>query len=309
MPTPLASGAETESTTTITNAEGDFGLPTFALRATPPRERGGQVGRLVVLAAQAGGKTVIRRLHSEGTLKAMRVHYLDPALPAMAFLTIASPGGGVLQGDRLGVDISVEEGGQLHVGTTSATRIYAMPQGRAEAITRFTVGPGAYAEFVPDPFIPYAGSRFTGRTAHVVAEDGVLVVTEVVGAGRQARGERLAYDSFNSDIEVRRPDGRLLFRDTTRLRPSFSGLMDAWCAMGSLHVIASGLDSSVFDSAMTRCEEMGLSAGCSELPNQSGRWFRVLAPDAASAQDAVRLAWAAARMQLLGFSPPTPRRY
>jgi urease accessory protein len=298
-----------ESTTTITNPEGDFGLPTVALSAIPPRERGGQVGRLVVSAARVGGKTVLRSLHSEGTLKAMRVHYLDPALPAMAFLTIASPGGGVLQGDRLCVDISVEEGGQLHIGTTSATRIYAMPRGRAEAITRFTVGTGAYAEFVPDPFIPYAGSQFTGHAAHVVAEGGVLLVAEVVGPGRQARGERLAYDSFDSDAEVRRPNGRLLFRDTTRLRPPFPGLMGAWCAMGSLHVIASGLDASVFDSAMTRCEEMGLSAGCSELPNQAGRWFRVLAPDAAAAQDAVRLAWAAARTQILGFSPPISRRY
>jgi hypothetical protein len=101
-----------------------------------------------------------------------------------------------------------------------------------------------------------------------------------------------------------------LFRDTTRLRPAdFPGLLGAWCAMGSLYVIANGLEGSVFDSTMTRCEEIGLSAGCSELPNQAGRWFRVLAPDAASAQDAVRLAWAAARTQILGFAPPIPRRY
>jgi urease accessory protein len=188
-----------------------------------------------------------------------------------------------------------------------------MPREQASAKTCFSVARGAYGEFVPDPFIPYAGSRFTARARHVVAEGGALLLAEVVGPGRQARGERLAYDFFNSETEVRRPDGRLLFTDTTRLRPadglSSPGLLGAWCAMGSLYAIASGLDASVFDSAMALCSETGLLAGCSELPNGAGTWFRVLAPDAPSAHDAVRLAWAAARKQMLGFAPPTSRRY
>jgi urease accessory protein len=272
-----------------------------------------KLGRLTAVAGPAGGRTVLRSLHSEGTLKAMRAHHLDPMLPAMAFLTISSPGGGVLQGDRLEIDISIEEGGQLHVGTTSATRIYGMPSGAAEARTNFNVARGAYGEYVPDPFIPYAGSRFTGRARHVVAEGGALILAEVVGPGRQARGESLAYDFFNSDTEVRRPDGSLLFRDTTRLCPTDQlaslGLLGEWQAVGTLYAIASGVDASVFDSTMARCEEIGVLAGCSELPNAAGMWFRVMAPDAPSANDAVRAAWAAARLQILGFAPPASRRY
>ena len=272
-----------------------------------------KLGRLMAVAAPARGRTVLRSLHSEGTLKAMRAHYLDPALPAMAFLTIASPGGGVLQGDRLEIDISIEEGAQLHVGTTSATRIYGMPNGAAEAKTHFNVAHGAYGEYLPDPFIPYAGSRFTGHARHVVAEGGALLLAEVVGPGRQARGESLAYDFFNSDTEVRRPDGNLLFRDSTRLSPTDGltslGLLGSCRAIGTLYAIASGLDASAFDSTIARCEEIGLLAGCSELPNGAGIWFRVMALDAPSAHDAVKAAWAAARMQVLGFVPPDSRRY
>jgi urease accessory protein len=272
-----------------------------------------KIGRLAVVAGPVGGRTVLRSLHSEGTLKAMRVHYLDPALPAMAFLTIASPGGGVLQGDRLEIDISIEAGGQLHAGTTSSTRIYAMPRGQAEASTSFSVARGAYAEFVPDPFIPYAGSRFAGRAQHVVAEGGALLLAEVVGPGRQARGESLAYDFFQSETEVRRPDGTLLFRETTRLCPADDltspGLLAGWRAIGTLYAISDGLDASVFDPTLARCEGLGLLAGCSELPNEAGCWFRVLAPDAPAAHDAVKDAWAAARVQTLGFGPPAPRRY
>jgi urease accessory protein UreH len=147
----------------------------------------------------------------------------------------------------------------------------------------------------------------------VVAEGGALLVAEVVGPGRQARGERLAYDFFNSETEVRRPDGSLLFRDSTRLCPadglSSPGLLGGSGAIGSLYAIAGALDASVFDSTLKRCEEMGLVAGCSELPNGAGHWFRVLASDAPTAFDAVRAAWTAARIQILGFGPPVSRRY
>jgi urease accessory protein len=276
-------------------------------------EATGKVGCVSAVAAPAGGRTVLRSLRSEGTLKAMRLHYLDPAVPGMAFLTIASPGGGVLQGDRLEIQISVESGGQLHVGTTSATRLYAMPGGQAEADTRVDVAAGGYAEFVPDAFIPYAGSRYVARSRHTVAEGGALLLMEVVGPGRQARGESLAYDLFKTDSEVRRPDGRLLFRDTTCLSPAEGlgspGLLGRWRALGVLYAIAEGLDASVFDAAMDSLEHFDLHAGCSELPNQAGVWFRVMAADAPSAQAAVMAAWTAARLRLLGSPPPVSRRY
>lgn len=212
-------------------------------------EATGKVGCVSAVAAPLVGRTVLRSLRSEGTLKAMRLHYLDPAVPGMAFLTIASPGGGVLQGDRLEIQISVESGAQLHVGTTSATRLYAMPGGQAEADTRVDVAVGGYAELVPDAFIPYAGSRYVARSRHTVAEGGALLLMEVVGPGRQERGESLAYDLFKTDSEVRRPDGRLLFRDTTCLSPAEGlgspGLLGRWRALGVLYAIAEGDRKSV----------------------------------------------------------------
>lgn len=280
--------------------------------ATAP-EAAGRVGRLTAVAGPLSGRTVLHSLYSEGTLKAMRVHHLDAAVPGMAYLTIASPGGGVLQGDRLEVDVAVEPGAQLSVGTTSATRVYAMPRGGAEAITNFMVAPGAYAEFVPDPFIPFAGSSYRGRSRHVVAETGVLLAAEVVGPGRQARGESLAYQEFRSETEVRRPDGTVLFRDSTRLCPAQDlaspGLLGGWRACGVLYAIAGGLDASVFDEALAECAGWNVSAGCSDLPNQAGAWYRVMADDAPTAQAAITAAWRAARRHVLGCDPPASRRY
>jgi urease accessory protein len=285
---------------------------TTTATVTPP-ELAGRVGRLTAVAGQVAGRTVLRSLYSEGTLKAMRVHHLDAEVPGMAHLTIASPGGGVLQGDRLELEIAVEPGAQLSVGTTSATRVYAMPRGGAEARTNVVVSPGAYLELVPDPFIPFAGSRYSARSCHVVGETGALLAAEVVGPGRQGRGESLAYEWFNSETEVRRPDGTLLFRDSTRLcpaqNPASPGLLGSRCALGVLYAVAGGLDASVFDDALAQTGDWKVICGCRELPNGAGAWYRVLADDAPTAQAAVGAAWRAARRHLLGCDPPASRRY
>jgi urease accessory protein len=166
---------------------------------------------------------------------------------------------------------------------------------------------------VPDPFIPYSGSRYLGRSRHVVAEGGALLVAEVVGPGRQARGENLAYDLFQSETEVRRPDGTTLFRDSTRLCPAedlaSQGLLGPWLALGTLYVVAEGLDASVFETAMAACIGGRLTAGCSDLPNGAGAWFRVLAAEGPATHGAVKEAWTAARRRLLGAAPPPSRRY
>src|SRR3989442_2509391 len=54
---------------------------------------------------------------------------------------------------------------------------------------------------------------------------------------------------------IRRPPRSTLFPYTTLFRSA----------------VAEGLDASVFDQALASCEGEGLSAGCSELPNQALR--------------------------------------
>ncbi len=90
---------------------------------------------------------------------------------------------------------------------------------------------------------------------------------------------------------------------------SSGGRSSAVVALGVLYAIAEGLDTSVFDATMEGLEPLDLHAGCSELPNQAGVWFRVMAADAPSAQAAVMAAWTATRLRLLGSPPPVSRRY
>jgi urease accessory protein len=275
------------------------------------RATGRTTGLARLLATPAGGRTRLIRAHSEGQLRVLRTHWIDQALPDLATVLLANPGGGILQGDRLVLEVQTVAGARLSIQTTSAARVYAMRAGAAGLRVAFEVAENAYLEYLPDPLIPYAGARVVAEATHVVHEDGVLVVGEVVAPGRAARGERLRYESVESILEVRRPGGRLLVRDRLELRPAEGrlhfGLMGSYEALGTLFVIKKGFDWRGLEAELdTGCDA---HAGWSELPSGAGAWFKVLARDSGSASTAVRAAWSAARRRLLGAGPPPARRY
>jgi urease accessory protein len=272
----------------------------------------GQDGLLVVRAQRIGGRTRLADVLARPPLQVMRAAYTEPDRPDLAAITICSPAGGVLQGDRLRLEIRVEAGARLRLETQSATRIYAAPDLGATAEITLRVGAGGVLEYVPDPLIPYAGASYRQESLWEVDEAATLIVGEVVAAGREARGERAAYRQIETEIEARRPDGGVLFRDACRLVPEVTGglrLLGGATALGSLFVVSSGFVASAFNSLNEHPTVAGCQAGWSDLPSGAGAWFKVLAPDSASAAAAVRAAWESARRSLLGSGLPPARRF
>jgi urease accessory protein len=271
-------------------------------------------GRLDLVAARVGDRTRLTDLRWAPPLQALRAHHLDPALPDMAFVIVASPCGGVLQGDRLALSARVEAGARLHLDTSSATRLYRMPDRDARSDVRLEVGADACLELVPDPYLPYAGARFAQETRATVHPRGILLLSEVVAGGRAAGGETLRYARFESLVEARRPDGTLLFRDATCLEPAtgnpeMPGLLGpARPVLGTLHVVAAGFGADMLAAALEPVPP-GAYCGASALPNGAGAWMRVLAPDVAIAASLIDAGWRAARMTLLGAAAPRSRRY
>jgi urease accessory protein len=238
----------------------------------------------------------------------MRAAYTEPALPDLAAVTICSPAGGILQGDRLHTEIRVGAGARLRLETQSATRIYGMPDAAATAEIVFKLDAGAFLENVPDPLIPYATASYRQQSTWEVEESATLIVGEVVAAGREARGERAAYRRIETGVEARRPDGRVLFRDACRLVPSDLGLLKDATAIGSLFVVSGNFKASAFDELREHPAISAGRAGWSDLPSGVGAWFKVLAADMESAAAAIRTAWASARLALIGHGLPPARR-
>jgi urease accessory protein len=265
-------------------------------------------GRLLLQAERVAGRTRLTAVEARPPLQVMAAHDIDPQVPDLATLTVVSPSGGVLQGDRLEIDVAVGPGARLAVGTQSSTRVYRAPDAQATVDIRLTAAAGSYAEYLPDPWIPYSGSRLTTSTRCVVDPSATLLVCEAVVAGRLARGERFALDSFESFVTVARPDREPFVRDSLRIEPSepppATGRFGSALAVATLLVVGPGIQPQLVREAISPSVGLGVSS----LPDAAGAWLRILGPDARSVTAAVHAVRAAARTSVLGHPPTGDRR-
>ena len=286
-------------------------MPDSAVLAHAPTEPGSE-GSLHLVVERVAGRTRIAELECSGPVQVLRCQYLDFSAPDLASVTIASPSGGVLQGDRLRINVEVRPGARLVLDTQSATRLYRMPARPAIIETRFEVRAGGWLEYVPDPYIPFAGSDTTVDTVLAIDESATVMIGEVVAAGRVARGEIFEMTAFRSRVTAIRPSGELLFTDATELVAGEAltdrGFLNDEVALGSLYVITRDADPALLRAAMGRPAPPRARMGASTLPNGAGAWLRVIAPDTAGAKAVVDAGHDAARVAALGTASPRSRR-
>lgn len=295
----------------------------------------GSPGKVGVLdldyRVDADGRTVLADRYQKSPLQVMRPLYVDPVLPHVPVTYLMSTGGGVVGGDRLDIDVRMADRSHSVITTQAATRIHRMDAGFATQDVALTLGAGAVCEWVPDPLIPYAGSRFQQRLRATIPEDAVLVVSDVLTAGRVARGERWAVDALVSQVELARPDGTPVVVDTTRIMgragagvgagvgagqtgPDDDMVTGGSDAIGTLFVLAPGpaadlaasMRAAIGSSVGVRWDEV--RCGVSTLPEGCGAWARVVGGSPEAVDAAVRAVWSAARKHVLGAPAPDLRK-
>lgn len=139
-------------------------------------------------------------------------------------LNIVNPTAGFLEGDRLEVDVLVEQGARLLLTSPGANRVHTMSLGGgAEVRQRLRVAAGASLEMWPELLIPQRGARYWQRTDIELAAGAELLFFERLAPGRTAMGEVFEFAEVRLDTDVR-VDGRLLLRERSRLEPGSRAL-------------------------------------------------------------------------------------
>ncbi len=133
-------------------------------------------------------------------------------------------------------------------------------------------------EFIPEPLIPFAGSRFVEDLAIDVAEGGKVLAWEILAPGRQARGELFAYGLLGLRLRVSE-GGRIVLRERADLKPE--GERPGPLVMGSADhygvlLTLGGGDPERLISLMRAAVE-GARAGVTRLPG-TGVLLKMLAP-------------------------------
>ena len=139
---------------------------------------------------------------------------VDPGELTTAVVT--NTAGGMVGGDRLRIDVGIEDGGRAIVFGQSAEKVYRSLGPATELDVALTVGSGGWLEYLPQETILFEGSRLRRQTTLDIAGDGRALAGEILVFGRVARGETLTRGLVHDAWSVRR-DGRLVWADVLRL--------------------------------------------------------------------------------------------
>jgi urease accessory protein len=294
--------------------------PEFGVYLTKSQSEVGKSGKVGILSLKLErdaetGKTVIREQYTRVPLFTQRAMYLEETLPAMAYVYLVSPSGGILQGDRYRIDITLDNNTLGHVTTQGATRIYKMEKNYASQIVNITVGKGSFFEYIPDQIIPFRNSRFYQEVELNVHDNATMIYSEVIVPGRVASGEAFEYDICYIKTVGKNHLGRPRFIDTVKLEPKnenpkAEGILGNMKVVGTIYVVTkesyvNALQYEISEKIKILEIRGKISGGTSILPARQGIIVRILGNSAEDVKNIIFEVVGIARKQIVGasFSP------
>lgn len=256
--------------------------------------KSGKTGLLKIVLIKGFDKTLIKEQISEAPLHLQKALHCEEDFPEIAYLYIASSSGGILQGDRYRIDITMKEKSTAHITTQGATRVYSMNSNSATQIVNITLKDGAYLEFIPDQIIPYKNSRFYQKMNLNLHDDATLVYSEIITPGRVAMGESFEYDICYLKILAKNQEDRLLFSDVAKLEPkkqkiTIFGVLGNHSVVGTVYILTK--KSLVLELEreinMKLSNEGEITMGTTILPNDSGIMIRILGDRAEEVKNSI----------------------
>ena len=176
-------------------------------------ERRGGPGRGRLVARRVGDGTELAVSHASSPVRFVRPTFTGRHVSGAACaVCVVTFGAGLVDGDDVSLDVTVEPGATLVLFTQASTKVF---RGRASQSLRAEVH-GTLA-LLPDPVAPFADADYTQRVDVSLHGDAAsCVLLDGVTAGRPAFGERWAPSRVDLRTRVRRGD-RVVLSDALRL--------------------------------------------------------------------------------------------
>jgi urease accessory protein len=287
--------------------------------ATPPAVSGqGWHARLDLAFAARAGVTRLAHNRHEGPLRLIRAL---PLPQGRCQAVIVHPPGGLVGGDRLEIDVALEEDAQVLCTTPGAQKWYRAHRDGACARTRIKVASGATLEWLPQPTIVYDAAQVDQSLSIDLMGDARMIGWECMVMGRAAMKERFLQGMLRQSVELS-VDGRARWHERTVARAS-DRVFDSSLGWGGRTVACTvwavssgarpmdGLRDTWRSSLAAACETPeGVHArmqGATSLVEPGLLVARLLADDAQSVMVAAQGLWAAARPVVIGAPGDPPR--
>ncbi len=162
-----------------------------------------------VLVRPGDGRSDVHRARGAGPLRLLTPRGAGNA----AWIVTSSLGGGLVDGDNVALEVTVDAGATCVVTTQASTKVY---KGRTSQRTVVTVDHDGAALVVPDAVVPYRDADYAQTTDIVLATSSTLVMGDVITCGRLAYGERWCATQIDTRLGIRVADS-LVLHDRLRL--------------------------------------------------------------------------------------------
>jgi urease accessory protein len=151
---------------------------------------------------------------------------VNPRVPgAGCHVLLSHCGGGLLEGDHVGLELLCGEGTKLHIGSVGNLQVYKSRSEGSSQHVRGVVGKNAWAVFDPDTVVPHRDSIYRSFQEWHVHPDACLLVAEFMAGGRLEAGEWFAFKEYTSVLSVFLAE-RLALHDAFVLRPAVTDYRD-----------------------------------------------------------------------------------
>ncbi|MWC30467.1 urease accessory protein UreD [Paenibacillus sp. MMS18-CY102] len=269
-------------------------------------------GRVTALRASfecPRDRTVMTEKYHNAPIKIAKTFPLGKGVGAIVM--DVSPG--LLDGDHYELNWQCGDRSRVYVTNQSFTKVHpAGEQNGALLRQSFTLGEGAVMEHMPEPVMLYKGAAFRSETNVTLSQGAIWMQVDVWCPGRTLRGEVFQYARFDSRTRVHYGE-ELIFAQRQLIEPASQlitvpGSWEKASHIGSFLAFGDRIGAAQLEAvrealaALPNRDVYGIAIGAS-LTHKHG--LAVMAAGTASwpLQEALRSAWAAVRLSVLGEPP------
>jgi urease accessory protein len=270
-------------------------------------ERRGWEAKLQLEYERRNGQSLLAARRHEGPLRVQKPLY--PEGDGICHTIVVHPPGGIADGDRLELDVSLREGARALLTTPGATKWYRAAAAGARQELRFELQPGAMLEWLPQESIVFDGARAEMTTSVRLHGDALYLGWEILCLGREAAGERFSRGRVRLKTEIWRGDARLW--NEFALVHGGDAQLDSFAGCAGHPVCATMLlaGADIDAELLTRLRQVtvgdGIRGGITALPGMLVA--RCLAPYAEPARHYFTALWGLLRPAVSGRVALMPR--
>ncbi|MGB3613403.1 MAG: urease accessory protein UreD [Elainellaceae cyanobacterium] len=156
----------------------------------------GWSGALHLFFARRRNATKIVHRYTQSPFKLQRPFY--PEGPDVCHSVMLHTAGGLVGGDRLQVDLTLDSEAQALVTSAAASKVYRSAGAPAQQRINIAIGPNACLEWFPQETILFDGAHYRQHLQVSLAKNAMLTGWDIVRLGRSARQETFQHGTWRT---------------------------------------------------------------------------------------------------------------